>query len=308
MSDPSAPIAVFAFNRPKHLRDTLRSLMACEDSGKSPIIVFCDGPRSDLDRELIEATLDVARAELGSSADIRPTVQNMGIFRSITGGVNQILEKYERIIVIEDDLELARSFLKFVNGALTAYADDARVFQVAGYSYDVPEFRSRETAVLQPFTSSIGWGTWKRAWRAFDSQASAWQKISFDRHLRKRFNLGGSYDYTSAVRRQMTDDPKHWDWDARWYLSVFNENGLVVFPPRSLVRHTGFDGSGTHGSALFRNYPNQSVENVVGPNSFITPATDPPESDLSAVRAALWRHNGGWLGWSVDRCKRLLRI
>jgi acetyltransferase-like isoleucine patch superfamily enzyme len=39
-------------------------------------------------------------------------------------------------------------------------------------------------------------------------------------------------------------------WGIRWYLSVFAQDGLVLWPPRSLVANIGFDGSGAHGDAL----------------------------------------------------------
>jgi len=35
-------------------------------------------------------------------------------------------------------------------------------------------------------------------------------------------------------------------WDIRWYYTVFAHDGLVLFPPRTLVKNVGFDASGTH--------------------------------------------------------------
>ena len=36
-------------------------------------------------------------------------------------------------------------------------------------------------------------------------------------------------------------------WAIRWHYAVFVHDGLTLFPPRTLVSNTGFDGSGTHG-------------------------------------------------------------
>lgn len=281
--------------------------MACDGFGSAPVTVFCDGARTESDKVAIAATLEVARNELGSSADIRPAERNLGIYRSITTGVSDLISVHGRAIAIEDDLELANSFLSYMNTALEAYATDERVFQVTGYAFDVPKFKSRDTAVLMPFTSSLGWATWGRAWATFDHAATGWQDVIKNHKLRNQFNLGGSYDYATALRRQMTENPQHWDWDIRWYLSVFRANGLTVSPPRSLVRHTGFDGSGTHGTAFFRKYVNHSVSAVLAPNSFLTPACDPTDVDLQAVKKTLWWRNGGWTGWTIDFAKRLLR-
>jgi len=35
-------------------------------------------------------------------------------------------------------------------------------------------------------------------------------------------------------------------WAIRWYLSVFIKNGLVLYPRKSLVENSGFDGSGVN--------------------------------------------------------------
>ena len=43
----SAPIAIFIFNRPDHLRATLIGLKACVGFAGSPVVVFGDGPKRD---------------------------------------------------------------------------------------------------------------------------------------------------------------------------------------------------------------------------------------------------------------------
>jgi hypothetical protein len=41
-------------------------------------------------------------------------------------------------------------------------------------------------------------------------------------------------------------------WAVRWYWSVFKRGGLVLYPPESLIRNIGLDGSGTHGWRTYR--------------------------------------------------------
>ena len=83
-------------------------------------------------------------------------------------------------------------------------------------------------------------------------------------------------------------------------------NGLVLFPPVSLVRNTGFDGSGTHGRGLLRKL---SKTGAVLPSTDI----DLPESVLldvalyTHVKKALWWQNGGWPAHIFDRIRSLLK-
>ena len=63
--------------------------------------------------------------------------------------------------------------------------------------------------------------------------------------MRLRFNLDGGYDYYTMLAMQMRR--KRPTWDTCWYWSVFQANGVVLYPPASYVLNTGFDGTGTHG-------------------------------------------------------------
>jgi hypothetical protein len=296
-----APVSVFAFNRPDHLRRTLTSLRQCAGFDESPVIVFGDGPRHEGQRAQVLAARAVAREILGESAEYRFSDVNKGLGRSIIDGVAEILEKHGRIIVIEDDFDLAPGFLTFLNAALDHYADCPQVYQISGYMFDAPEFRDRETAVMLPLTTTWGWATWSRAWRIFDENAAGWRELASDRKLRRRFNLDDVYDYASMMWRQMNGRID--SWGIRWYWAVFRREGLAVFPPRSLVRNVGMDGSGSHGRGVFRRYKETAREFPTTTFQFPTPVLD--ELGFKAVRQAIWRQNGGAVGKLIDDLKKL---
>lgn len=301
-----APVAIFAYNRPDHLRRTLLSLMACDGFDAAQVTVFCDGARGPAHGDAVAQARAVAQEILGSKADLRFSVQNQGLARSILGGVTELVEAHGRVIVIEDDFDLAPGFLTYMNAALHRYADDARVYQVSGHMFDVPEFAGRDRAMLLPFTTTWGWGTWARAWSAFDPAATGWQQVTRDRALRKRFNMGGVYDYATMLERQMAG--KRDSWGIRWYWSVFQQDGLTVFPPASLVRNTGQDGSGTHGGGSIRKFSDAESQ-IQWPKAIDMPAGPAAvdQAGFEAVCRAIWRQNGGWLGRVVDLGKRVVK-
>jgi len=297
-----APIAVFAYRRPDHLRRTLESLARCHGFADSPLYLFADGAKGEADAADVAATRDVARALLGDRAEYRLSPENRGLSRSVIGGVEAVLERHDGVIVVEDDMELSPSFLDYMNSALERFRDEPRVMQVSGHMFDVPEFARRDRALLLPFTTSWGWATWRRAWRQFDPDARGWQDLSRDGTLRRRFNLGGAFDFATMLERQMIGIGD--SWAVRWYWSVFRAGGLVVFPPATLVRNTGMDGSGTHGRGLLRKF--RPVAEPLRVGSLQLPGdvrVDPDE--LAAVRRAIWRQNGGVAGQLVDRLRRL---
>lgn len=122
------PVVVFAYRRPDHLRNTLTSLMRCEGFAQSPIIVYCDGPRNDSEIGAVTATRELAKTLLGEHAEYHFSEVNLGLSRSVIAGVSEAVDRFGRVIVVEDDLELHPTFLTFMNQALVRYASDDRVF------------------------------------------------------------------------------------------------------------------------------------------------------------------------------------
>ncbi len=296
-------IAIFIYNRPDHLRKTLSSLLKCDGIDDSPITVFGDGPKREDQRADVEAARSVARELLGERADYRFSEVNKGLSTSIIAGVEALLAEHGKVIVLEDDFELAPGFLTFMNTALEQYSDDDQVCQISGYAFAVPEFAELDRALFLPFTTTWGWGTWQRAWEHFDPMATGWEQLAHDPALRKRFNLEGVYDYTTMLQRQMKGQRD--SWGIRWYWSVFRRNGITLFPPTSLVRNTGMDETGTHGGGRFRSF--DAHKDGFSDKKLEMPSRiEALAGDVTAVRHAIWKQNGGWLGYVIDQAKKIV--
>jgi hypothetical protein len=238
-----APIAVFAYKRPEHLRRLLQSLKHNPEAAHSKIVAFSDGPRSEADRPLVEATRNVLLDTGLPDVEIVCRERNMGLAANVIDGVTKLCREHGRVIVLEDDLVLAPTFLAYMNSALERYEREPQVFQVAGFMYPV-DLRAQTDSVFLPFISSWGWGTWARAWERFDASAAGYARVAADRRVRRRFDLDGNYYFFDMLRRQAAGEIN--SWAIRWYLSVFVNNGLALFPSQSLVQNEGFGSDATH--------------------------------------------------------------
>lgn len=241
-----APIALFVYKRPEHTRQTIENLMQCPEFEASPIHVFSDAAKKPEDEEKVTETRIMVNAMLGEKAKIVVAEKNQGLANSIISGVSRLLEEYDRVIVLEDDLLVSPRFLSYMNTALETYRNESSVMQVSGYMFPVKEFENQTEAIFLPFISSWGWGTWRRAWKYFDPNATGWEILKTDKQMRSRFNLDQAYDYFEMLKAQMSGEAD--SWAIRWYWSVFKNNGYVVYPPLSHVDNIGLDGTGTHGS------------------------------------------------------------
>lgn len=300
----SAPIALFCFNRPEHLRRTLASLQACDGFEASDLHVYSDGARNEAERPSVMAVRDVLARHLPASATVIARESNVGLAVNIIEGTTDLSRRFGRVITIEDDLLLDPRFLRFMNDALERYANQPNVFQVAGHMFESPALAGSSQAVALPWPSSWGWATWKRAWAQFDAQATGWQELATEPGLRRRFNLDGAYDYTTMLERQMKGEIQ--SWAVRWYWSVFRAGGLTIYPPFNLVTNIGFDGQGTHGRGLLRRFGSSSAPPAPsGPIRLREVAALDPDV-CRHVLDALRRDNGGRLGRVFDRLRRLL--
>lgn len=239
-----APIAVFAYKRPGHLTKTLEALSRCDLAKESSLFIFCDGCRSEKDLELVNQVRVIARAQ-NWCRDLHVIEQprNLGLSKSITDGVTSLCEKYGKIIVLEDDLQVSQGFLEYMNEGLRRYESDERVMEISGYMYPV-ETPGPHDAFFMMHASCWGWATWQRAWKHFGSDEREYDRLKIDRQYRYKFDIDGAYPYFQMLKKQLSGEID--SWGIFWYLTVFKLQGLILMPRKTLVKNIGQDETGTH--------------------------------------------------------------
>lgn len=238
-----APILLFVYNRPEHVRQCIASLQANELAAQSPLFIYSDAAKTPESREGVEQTRQFIRDIDGfASVTIIEREQNWGLARSIIDGVTTQVNHFGRVIVMEDDLIAAPYFLQFMNDALETYKDEPRVGHIQGC--DFTQDTSLPDTFLIKWTGSWGWGTWDRAWKLFNPNGKELLQQLEERNLTHRFDFNSTYGYTRMLRRQI--EGKNNSWAIRWNASLFLSDILSLNAGRSLIRNTGFDGSGTN--------------------------------------------------------------
>lgn len=238
-----APILLFAYNRPRHLQHTVEALAHNPLAQESELFVFSDGARTEDDHEDVELVRSYIHTIEGFKTVHRiERDRNYGLAANIIDGVTDIVNRYGRVIVLEDDLVTAPGFLQFMNDALDTYADETRVGHIQAYDF-TQNPRLPETFLIK-FTGSWGWATWQRAWQHFNPDGQYLLNELHRRHLTRRFDFNGKYGFTRMLRRQV--EGKNNSWAIRWNASLFLQDILSLNVGRSLVQNEGFDGSGTH--------------------------------------------------------------
>lgn len=239
-----APIVLFVYNRPKHARRTLVALEKNALAAASILYIISDGPKN---ADAIEPVNQV-RAIIREPWDFKhihiiERTKNVGLADNVIDGVTKIVNEHGRIIVLEDDLVTSPHALTYFNDALDCYEDKEQVMQISGYMYPVQHPRRLPKSFFFRVANSWGWATWKRAWASFDPDIEALTK-DFKRRDIKRFSIDGKENFWKQVKDFKAG--KINSWAIRWYLSVFNKDGLVLYPRHSMTQNIGTDGTGTH--------------------------------------------------------------
>ncbi len=242
MKNQTAPIALFAYNRPLHTKMCVESLLRNPEASHTDLFVFCDGCKGDHDREKVTEVREFAKGISGfKSISVCEATENRGLANSVIAGVTDVVNRYGRIIVIEDDLVFSPHFLAFMNSALDLFENDERVGNVHGHLF---KMRGLPDTFLIRHADSWGWATWKRAWDLFEPSGEKLLQTLRERNLTGVFDFEGTYPFSRMLERQIAGLNN--SWAIRWKASLLINDKLAVNAGKSLVSNNGFDETGTN--------------------------------------------------------------
>ena len=248
-----APILLFTYKRLAPLKKTVAALQRNELAQMSDLFIFSDGPKSKADAGQIEEIRSFLKTIDGfKNIEITASPVNKGLATSIIDGVTKVFERYDRVIVLEDDLLTTPNFLKYMNDALTYYETAAKAFSISAYSFNLKHNEdSQNTTYFLNRGWSWGWGTWKDRWQGVDWKVTDYDAFSKDKNCQKEFAAGGS-DLNKMLQKQMTGQLD--SWAIRWFYHQYKVGGLTLYPVASKVYNNGFDDYATHTNGSGRRY------------------------------------------------------
>ncbi len=247
------------------------------------LYVASDGPRNESESAAIRETRGLFD-RLSWDCEIQRDFaeRNLGLALRVTSAITSAFERYDELIVLEDDTLPDPTFFTFCSELLERYRRDARVLQIKGTcAIPHPERADPHSYRFTQLASPWGWASWKRAWNGFDCSFFAteqarsrndrsgrgrwrpvWPKVARDAELRARVEACGAY-YRIWMRgcdtRMITNS-----WAGAFALSVVERDGLVASPLANLVSNIGFGPDAVH----FRNTDHASAGSAVRPLAF----------------------------------------
>ena len=236
-----APIVQISYNRASVLHETLVNLAQCEGIENHDIYAFVDGPRTDADCPKIEANIkvleDFKQSYLPRMQIIRRE-HNLGGVKNMIESISNVLERFGRAIIIEDDILVSRTFLKYINAGLRLYENDKRIWAINGYidhkmriEQDYPH-----DIFLAPRHSAWGWGTWKDRWAAVDFSINSFMDFIHEPSNIKLIDRCGKW-MLPMLKAQYEGRLNTWDVQCTYHMI---RHGLYTIRPRkSMTKNNG---------------------------------------------------------------------
>lgn len=280
-----APIVVFSYNRPDHLRQTLDALAKNDLAKDSVLFIYCDNAKdntSDEQKQRVAKNREVAHSACGfKEVHVVEREHNVGLKDNIVGAVTEIVNQYDRIITLEDDIVTSVGFLKFMNEALETYKDEEKVMHVSAYMYP-HKCRLPETFFYYVPYPGGGWATWKRAWAQYDDNTQKLYDYWHDKW--DEFDIYGG-DYLSNQLKKNLDGTLR-TWFVKWYAVMRKQDALTLYPGNSLTNNIGFDNMSSNCYV--------TTKFDVVPKDYVKVDKKPLVVDKKAGRAIYAFYQGHW--------------
>jgi hypothetical protein len=242
-----AAVALLIFNRPDL---TARVFAAIREARPPVLLVVADGPRETHAGDAVlclEARRIVERVDWPCEVVRNYSESNLGCRRRVSTGLDWVFSMVEEAVILEDDCQPAFSFFRFCEELLQRYRYDERVLHVGGSNFLFGARPRSESYYFSQYPQIWGWASWRRAWRHYDVELTAWKNageqsrdaflLRFD-HTRERAYWRHALEATAAGEIDT--------WDYQWIFTCMRMNGLAVVLVRNLISNNGFCAQAMH--------------------------------------------------------------
>lgn len=273
-------VAIPAYRRSDLLQALLESLPS---DRVSRVYVSIDGARTGAEAD-VAASLQVAES-FAATAPFEVLVhllpKNAGAAVNVLGAVNWMLRYEDRGVVLEDDCHPIPEFFDFIDAALTAYADDERLWLACGTQV-APRNLMSGNHILAKYPLIWGWGVSRSQWnRLLPALRSSLVQTQLPWLVRALFASPAERYWHGGHRRAREGFVDAWDLPLVY--TMRRADALAVLPATPLVSNVGDDARATHTA-------NEERWTRLTPEAIALPLVPSAPSDTTKVEVWLEQH------------------
>lgn len=277
----ASPIVMIAYKRYDLVDRVLSNIEKCDTVQEHDIFMFIDGFRNESDVEGVKQTELVVRGHQKALPRLNVVVRerNYGCRENIVDAITQIINKFGRVIVVEDDILVSKTFLVAMERALEVYENDSRIWCINGYQDPLLHIPAsyKKDVYLNYMHQPWGWATWRNRWQLVDFDMKDWLLQRENVEI-KQWIQTASLSLYSLLDRQYQGYLK--TWDVQCSLCMAQHRMFAVEPIYSLTKNIGVGVLGEHCTKSNRIYDKQKYFNF-------TPSYEADVSDCDAISKRL---------------------
>lgn len=261
-----APVLIPTLNRLEHLKKCISSLQNNPLARYTDLYIALDYPPNDTYMDGYIKVKDYLEHGIDGFRHVTVTIRPYNYYYShgnLGTMIGELYATYDRIIVLEDDIEVSPDFLYFMNSMLDLYKDDNRIRMISSFAYPIEYDENTFSVTEMTFVNCWGYAFWRDKSRA-DSSEMTYEY--FKKKLRSFYvalkcirNDALAYDTLlhGILNGKM---PRYGDCKRALYYSI--NNYIAISPLRPLSKNNGFDGSGLHSRLEKKSDLNVNISSV----------------------------------------------
>ena len=242
---PRLPVTLVFYRRPARLAEVLarvRSyrppvLFAVSDGAPPGEPGVADQVRAA--RKLVEEGIDWPCEVHRDYAE-----KNLGLRRRFETGLDGVFARTDFSIILEEDCLPRPDFFPFLEEVETRWRKEPRVASISGNCF-LPKAHPLATSYFfSRYPHIWGWGTWARAWAAYDRDARGWSQRGGTRAMVPEMKPAEARYWDRVLGRVYAGELVTWDY--RWLVGCWSRGWWSVTPAENLVENRGFGPEATN--------------------------------------------------------------
>jgi hypothetical protein len=234
------PVVLIGFNRPEFIIARVYEL------ARMPIkklYISLDGGNRENNDEMKKA-IDWCTNELKDIElfEIYQHEKNLGLVDHVTSTIKNLLKRYSYLIVVEDDIVLAKNFFVNMVKGLDYQRETRKLGIVGGFSAtNLSKFKSVENKWRESkYTVIWGWGCSAEVWDNYNPRLD---EGSLDQKLNQSQTWADLSTFQQQVwkgRFRKTIVNPNFTWDIQLQYLSFTHDFINLYPRSTITRNTGY--------------------------------------------------------------------
>jgi len=233
------PVLVVTYNRPDNLGKMLNQISTL---GIKKIYIAIDGPKNGTDSVIVSKNSKtiqqfIDRRYLNIKVWFRS--ENLGLVQSMLSAIDWFFSHENRGIILEDDLNLTKSFFEFAEHGLEIYESNSEIFMVTGNQF-FSEVGPRNAVSIANYPLIWGWATWSSRWQKFRNTLDESKVPKNNAKIKNNVYFFWKMGYIKSVNLQ------NQSWAILLATYMRFSKLISVVPNSNLVSNVGFGEASTN--------------------------------------------------------------